>query len=219
MAGQLSDVGAKFALDYVTGRAVTLASRTTYVALLTAAPTDTTAISGFSEYGATGYARQAITWGTPATTTATIATPGISSAAAGSGFILTYTTSAAHGLVVGQTINITGITGTGTPNQTNVQVQTVPTSTTFTIYAPATATWTSGGSVTGGAQTAGSTGLVTFGPFTAGTGATVTHAALVSSASGTTGDFLAWWALDTSRTPATNDAITIAINALTLSIN
>jgi hypothetical protein len=61
-------------------------------------------------------------------------------------------------------------------------------------------------------------GAMTFGPFTAGTGATVSHAALVSAASGTSGDLLAWWSLDTSRTPATNDAITIAANALTLSV-
>lgn len=221
MAGQLSDVGAKYALDLVTGRSINaLTARTTYVALLTTAPTDTSTMTNISsaEYTATGYARQAVTWGAPATNSSSVSA--ISSAAAGSGYILTYTTSAAHGLTVGQTINVSGVTGTGTPNQTNVQVQTVPSTTTFTIYAPATATWTSGGTVSGGAQTTGSTaGIVTFGPFTAGTGATISYAALVSSSSGTTGDFLAWWALDTPRTPAVNDAVTLAVNSLALSIN
>ena len=139
MAGEFSDTGGKRALDAVTGRA-TVTLRTTYLALLTAAPSDATTDGTITmtEYAATGYSRQTVTWTAPS----------------------------------------------------------------IISLLPATQN---------------STGL-TFGPFTAGTGATITHAALVSAASGSTGDLLAWWSLDTSRTPATNDAISIAANALTLSV-
>lgn len=64
MAGQFSDAGSSKALDAVTGRA-TVSSGTTYLALLTAAPGDTTTLAGMTEYTATGYARQAVTWDTP----------------------------------------------------------------------------------------------------------------------------------------------------------
>lgn len=115
-------------------------ARLTYLALLTAAPSDVTTDGAISvtEYGATGYSRQAVYWSAPS----------------------------------------------------------------IISLLPATQNATA----------------MTFGPFTAGTGATITHAALVSAPTGTTGDMLAWWALDTSRTPATNDAISIAANALTLSV-
>lgn len=139
MPGEFSDTGGKRALDAVTGRA-TVTARTTYLALLTAAPSDATTDGTItmSEYAATGYSRQTVTWTTPS----------------------------------------------------------------LISLLPATQNQTS----------------MTFGPFTAGTGATISHAALVSASTGTAGDLLAWWALDTSRTPATNDAITIAANALTLSV-
>ena len=42
----------------------------------------------------------------------------------------------------------------------------------------------------------------------------ITHAALVSSSSGATGDLLYRWQLDASRTPAAGDSITVAIDAL-----
>lgn len=60
--------------------------------------------------------------------------------------------------------------------------------------------------------------VITFGPFTASTGATITHAALVSVVSGTAGDLVAWWQLDTSRTPAVNDSVSVAASALKLSV-
>jgi hypothetical protein len=303
MAGQFSDTGSKYALDAITGRA-TVTLRTTYLALCLAQPTDnnTTGTISMSEYGATGYARQAITWNAPAAA-ATASISGISSSTTSSsgvtlssgtangsttqpfntvtytasaahnlvvgqvititgftttGFNLTsqtvtsvptattftvtnalaagtstgtgtltstgpvnitYTTSAAHGFVAGQTVNITGVTGTGTPNQLNATIITTPSTTTFTIEAPAPATWTSGGTATVGASTTGPTALVTFGPFTAATGATITHAALVSASTGTTGDLVAWWSLDTARTPAVNDSITIAAGQLSLYLN
>lgn len=66
MAGEFSDAGSSRAIDAVTGRA-TVTSATTYLALLTAAPTDTSTLAaGFTEYGATGYSRQTATWSTPA---------------------------------------------------------------------------------------------------------------------------------------------------------
>lgn len=66
---------------------------------------------------------------------------------------------------------------------------------------------------------AANTNLETFGPFTAGTGATVTCAALVSSASGTSGDLVAWWTLTASKTPTTGESLTIAAGALTMSLD
>lgn len=61
MAGQFSRFGKQRALDAVTGRA----APSTYsgeVALLTSAPTDS---SFGTEYGATGYSRQAVTFSAP----------------------------------------------------------------------------------------------------------------------------------------------------------
>lgn len=130
MAGEFSDAGALKALDAVTGRA-TVTSATTYLALLTAAPTDTTTLAGMTEYSATGYTgvnRPTVAWSTPA------------------------------------------LNGSGIPETSN-------------------------------------TGTITFGPFTAGTGSTITHCALVTAQTGTTGEIRAWWSLDTSRTPGTNDSL------------
>lgn len=139
MAGEFSDAGGLKALDAVTGRA-TVSSATTYLALLTAAPTDTTTPATMSEYGATGYSRQTVTWSTPA------------------------------------------LNGSNVPETNN-------------------------------------SGALTFGPFTAGTGATISHCALVTSASGTTGEIRAWWSLDTSRTPGTNDSLQFAANALKIAVD
>lgn len=74
MPGEFSTAGSNIALDAVTGR-VTQTARTTYLALLTAAPTDATTLATMSEVftpGTSGYTRQAVTWtaptGDPATT-------------------------------------------------------------------------------------------------------------------------------------------------------
>lgn len=139
MAGEFSDAGALKALDAVTGRA-TVTSGTTYLALLTAAPGDTTTLAGMTEYGATGYSRQSVTWSAPA------------------------------------------LNGSSVPESSN-------------------------------------SGTVTFGPFTAGTGATITHAALVTAASGTTGEIRAWWSLDTSRTPGTNDSLQFTTGNLKITVD
>lgn len=139
MPGEFSDAGALKALDAVTGRA-TVTSGTTYLALLTAAPTDTTTPATMTEYGATGYARVAVTWSAPA------------------------------------------LNGSSIPETSN-------------------------------------SGTLTFGPFTAGTGATVSHCALVTSASGTTGEVRAFWSLDTSRTPGTNDSLQFSTSNLKITVD
>ena len=112
------------------------------MALLTAAPADATTDGTISvtEYGATGYSRQTVTWVAP--------------------FV------------------------DGTTTQTTTQ----------------------------------NTAAITYGPFTASVTGTITHAALVSASSGSTGDLVAWWSLDNSRTPATNDAITVAAGSLVLNV-
>lgn len=139
MPGQFSDAGSNRALDAVTGRA-TVSSATTYLALLTSAPTDTSTLAGLAEYGAAGYSRQSVTWASP-------------------------------------TLN-----GSNVPETANAAT-------------------------------------VSFGPFTSSVTGTITHAALVSSASGTSGSVLAWWELDASRTPSTNDSLEITSGNLKLSVD
>lgn len=67
------------------------------------------------------------------------------------------------------------------------------------------------------AESTENSGTLTFGPFS-GDPATVTHCALVSAASGTTGDFIFWWSLTASKDPAANDSITFAAGALTMTL-
>jgi hypothetical protein len=74
MAGEFSDVGAGYALDIVTGRNAGPGARTTYLALLTAAPSDTTTLATMSEVSTSGYARQAVTWSAPALDTGVMTT-------------------------------------------------------------------------------------------------------------------------------------------------
>lgn len=138
MPGELSTVGAQYALDYVTGRALAYtAARPTYLALLIAAPTDASTLVTMAEVTTAGYARQTVTW-----TAATSASP--------------------------------SSTGNGA--------------------------------------------AVTFGPFTVAMASAATHCALVSAASGTAGDFLMWWALDTARQAAVNESIQFAIGALVMTL-
>lgn len=139
MPGEFSDAGSAKALDAVTGRA-TVNSATTYLALLTSAPNDTTTLSTMAEYDATGYERKSVTWTTPA------------------------------------------LNASDVPESENAAT-------------------------------------VTFGPFTGGTGATVSHCALVDAASGTTGAILAYWELDTARTPAANDSVEIVGGNIKISVD
>lgn len=133
MPGEASSVGAGIALDAMSGRA-TQSARTTYLALLTAAPTDASTIASLAELTTAGYARQAVTWSAP----------------------------------------------TGDPRVTS------------------------------------NTATITFGPLTADP-PNVTHAALVSAASGTTGDLIYFWTLDAAKDAAINESMQAAAGAFTMS--
>lgn len=139
MPGEFSDVGASYALDIVTGRAAGPGARTTYLMLLSAAPSDTTTLASMTEISTAGYARQAITWTAPA--------------------------------------------------------------------------------LDGGVMTTKLSAQLTFGPFTADP-PNITHCACGSASSGTTGDFLAHWALDTAKDPATGESLQFAATTgLTLAVD
>ena len=133
MPGEFSQTGANYALDIVTGRNAGPGARTTYLALLTAAPTDTTTLATMSEVSTAGYARQAVTWSAPS----------------------------------------------GDPSSTS------------------------------------NSGAINFPTFTADP-PNITHCALVSAASGTTGDLVAWWQLTTARDAANGDSVSVASGALVL---
>ena len=135
MPGQLSTVGANIALDAATGRA-TQTARTVYLALLTAAPTDSTTVTTMTELTTAGYARQACAFSAPS----------------------------------------------GDPSLSS------------------------------------NTGTLTFGPFTADP-PSVAYAALVSSASGTGGDFIAYWTANVAQDAASGQSIQVAPGALTISID
>lgn len=135
MAGELSTVGSGIALDAATGRA-TQTARTTYLALLTAAPTDASTNATMTELSATGYSRQSVAWTAPS----------------------------------------------GDPASTN------------------------------------NSGTLTFGPFSTDP-ANVTHCALVSSASGTTGDFIMWWSLTAAKDAAIGESIQFAAAALVMTLD
>lgn len=85
--------------------------------------------------------------------------------------------------------------------------------TTMTGYARQVAAFTAPTAAT--PPSTNNTSVLTFGPVT-GTMATISHAALVSSSSGTTGDFVALWTLTTARTPVANDSLQAAIAAFTM---
>jgi hypothetical protein len=67
MAGEAAPAGADRALDAISGRA-TATTRTTYLALLTATPTDATTMATMAEVttpASNGYDRKAVTWTAP----------------------------------------------------------------------------------------------------------------------------------------------------------
>lgn len=132
MAGELSTIGANIALDAVTLRG----TGTTYIALLTAAPTDATTVATMVEVTTAGYARQPATWSVPA----------------------------------------------GDPSSTQ------------------------------------NTNTLTFGPFTADP-PNIPYAALVSSSSGTGGNFLAYWTLNNARDAAINDSLQAAPGDFVLTLD
>lgn len=59
---------------------------------------------------------------------------------------------------------------------------------------------------------------IVFGPFS-GDPPNVTHVALVSSASGTSGDHLGFWTLDTAKDAATGESIQFNTGALSMSLD
>jgi hypothetical protein len=132
MPGQISSTGAHFALDAGTKRG----TGSTYLALFSAAPSDSTTVATMTEVTTAGYARQLVTWAAPSSD------PSITS----------------------------------------------------------------------------NTTTLTFGPFSADP-PNVPYLALVSSASGTGGDFLAYWTADTARAAANGESIQVAAGGLTLSID
>lgn len=74
------------------------------------------------------------------------------------------------------------------------------------------------GAPTGDPSSTSNTAQLTFGPFTADP-PNVTHCAVVSAASGTTGDFIAHWALDVAKDAAINESIQVAIGGLVLTLD
>ena len=71
---------------------------------------------------------------------------------------------------------------------------------------------------TGDPQVSSNSNAMTFGPFSADP-PNITHLALVSAASGTSGDLLYRWTADTPRDGIANDSITVAVGALQMSLD
>jgi hypothetical protein len=111
-----------------------------------------------------------------------------------------------------RTVYIALLTAAPTDATTNATM----TEYTATGYARQSVAWAA---PSGDPSATSNSGTLTFGPFTAGTGATVTHIACVSSASGTSGDFIAYWTLDASRTPATNDSLVFTAGDIDLDLD
>lgn len=135
MPGQLSTTGANIGLDAATGRA-TQTARTVYLALLTAAPSDSTTVATMTEVTTAGYARQVCSWSAPSSDPSLVS----------------------------------------------------------------------------------NTATITFGPFSADP-PNVPYLALVSSSSGTGGDFIAYWTADTARDAANGESIQVAAGGLTLTLD
>lgn len=76
------------------------------------------------------------------------------------------------------------------------------------------------GAPTGNPRVTANSGAVNFAAFTGANGSTsITHWGVVSSSSGTTGDFLAYGDLTTPRTPAAGDTASFASGALTIQLD
>jgi hypothetical protein len=103
------------------------------------------------------------------------------------------------------------LTAAGTDANTIAQLTEVNTA----GYARQQVTWSA---PTGDPSVASNTAVLTFGPFT-GDPPSIGFLGLVSSASGTTGDFLYRWTADTARDGIVGDSITIAVGALSMSLD
>lgn len=76
------------------------------------------------------------------------------------------------------------------------------------------------GTPSGTPRVSANTAVLTFGPLSGANGTTaVTHWAIVSASSGTSGDVIAQGDFTASRTPAAGDSLTVAIGAITVSID
>lgn len=71
---------------------------------------------------------------------------------------------------------------------------------------------------TGDPSLSSNSATITFGPFTADP-PSVAYAALVSSASGTSGDFIAYWTADVAQDATTGQSIQVTAGTLTLSLD
>jgi hypothetical protein len=87
-----------------------------------------------------------------------------------------------------------------------------------TGYARQAVTWSSATTPSNGLSQIQNNNLITFGPFTgsSGSGTTTTYGALVTAATGTTGEVIAVWSWDVSVLAPQNQSITIPIANLTL---
>lgn len=87
-----------------------------------------------------------------------------------------------------------------------------------TGYSRQVVTWTASTSPSNGTSQIQNNNLVTFGSFTAsnGSGTPTTFGALVTAASGTTGEVIAVWQWDVPILASQNQSITIPIAAITL---
>lgn len=79
-------------------------------------------------------------------------------------------------------------------------------------YSRQSVTWAA---PSGNPRSTSNTNVITFGPFTADP-PNITHVALVSAASGTTGDLIDAWSLDTARDGISGDSLSVAAGALSL---
>ena len=123
---------------FVAGQVVTISGITGFTnANLTNAIIASATGSNFTVVSAV--ATQSYTAGGTATVAVSNTTATVTAAAqTASTSIMTYTTSAAHGFIVGQTITITGLSGTNAAlaNLSNIAIATVPSNTTFTASVP-----------------------------------------------------------------------------------
>lgn len=81
-----------------------------------------------------------------------------------------------------------------------------------TGYSRQSVTWSA---PSGDPASTNNTNLITFGPVSTDP-ANVTHLALVSAASGTSGDHIFYWTADTARDGISGDSFTVAIGALVM---
>ena len=82
-------------------------------------------------------------------------------------------------------------------------------------YARQACTWSA---PAGDPSLSSNTATITFGPFSADP-PSVAYAALVSSSSGTSGDFIAYWTADVAQDATTGQSIQVSAGALTLALD